>query len=128
MKLVRSLPDRPERVEQEFTLQLGIAGPLSATKGYAAPEVEQTYIRARELCELLGQSNELFPVLRGLWNCYFIRGELRRAYDLAERLAGGPTRRGILCGARSPAAPWVVPCFSSAGLTPRRQLLPGHRP
>jgi len=66
---------------------MAIGGPLTATKGYAAPEVERTYLRARELCERLGRSSELFPALRGLWNCYFTRGELLRGADLAERLA-----------------------------------------
>jgi hypothetical protein len=46
-----------------------------AAKGYAAPEVGRTYNRAWALCEQLGRSAELFPVLRGLWNCYFLRGE-----------------------------------------------------
>ena len=87
LKLVETLPDTPQRVETEFALQMAIGGPLAATKGYAAPEVERTYLRARELCERLGRSSELFPVLRGLWNCYFTRGELLRGADLAERLA-----------------------------------------
>src|SRR5262249_15158576 len=87
LKLVETLPDTPQRVETEFALQMAIGGPLTATKGYAAPEVERTYLRARELCERLGRSSELFPVLRGLWNCYFTRGELLRAGDLAEQLA-----------------------------------------
>jgi class 3 adenylate cyclase/predicted ATPase len=87
LKLVETLSDTPQRVETEFALQMAIGGPLTATKGYAAPEVERTYLRARELCERLGRSSELFPVLRGLWNCYFTRGELLRAGDLAEQLA-----------------------------------------
>ena len=87
LKLVETLPDTPQRVETEFALQMAIGGPLAATKGYAAPEVERTYLRARELCERLGRSSELFPVLRGLWNHYFTRGELLRGGDLAERLA-----------------------------------------
>ena len=42
--------------------------PLSATKGYAAPEVEKAYTRARELCQQVGETPQLFPVLWGLWS------------------------------------------------------------
>jgi predicted ATPase len=38
------------------------------------------------LCDELGRSAELFPVLRGLWNHHMVRGELRRAHDLSARL------------------------------------------
>ena len=54
-----------------------------ATKGYTAPEVGHTYARARELCQQLGDTPQLFPVLRGLWRFYQARGEARTAYELA---------------------------------------------
>jgi predicted ATPase len=101
LELVETLPDAPEHAEEEFALRLAIGGPLIASKGYAAPEVERTYSRAWALCDQLGRSAELFPVLRGLWNCYLLRGELQRAYDLAERLVvlaeeqGAPLRRAL---------------------------------
>jgi hypothetical protein len=41
---------------------------LIATKGYAAPEVEQTYTHARQLCEHLDDASQMFPVLHGLRN------------------------------------------------------------
>jgi predicted ATPase len=86
LALVGNLPDAPERAEEEFALRLAIGGPLIATQGYAVSDVERNYSKAWALCEQLGRSTELFPVLRGLWNCYFVRGELQRAFDLAERL------------------------------------------
>jgi len=36
------------------------------TKGYAAPEVEQTYLRARDLVRKIGDVPQKFPVLFGL--------------------------------------------------------------
>ena len=101
LDLVQTLPDAAERLDEELALRLAIGGPLIATKGIAAPEVERTYSRASALCEQLGRSAELFPVLRGLWNCYFVRGELQRAHELAERLVvlaeeqGAPLRRAL---------------------------------
>jgi predicted ATPase len=44
------------------------------------------HILARELCERLGDPPELFPALWGLWLMHLLRGELRRAYELAEQL------------------------------------------
>ena len=57
-----------------------------ATKGYAAPEVERVYTRAREVCRQMEDSSQLFPVLRGLWIFYLIRVELQTARELAEQL------------------------------------------
>jgi hypothetical protein len=69
-----------------LALRLAVGGPLLATRGHPTPEVERTYSRAWALCDQLGRSAELFPVLRGLWHCYLVRGELQRAHGLAERL------------------------------------------
>jgi predicted ATPase len=55
-------------------------------KGEAAPETERAYTRARVLCEQAGDPPELFPALWGLWLMHLLRGELRTAYELAERL------------------------------------------
>ena len=67
LELLKTLPDTPERAQQELTLQIALGVPLMATKGYAAPEVEQAYARARELCQQVGETPQLFPVLWGLW-------------------------------------------------------------
>ncbi len=68
LELIVTLPDAPEQLEEELALRLAIGGPLMATKGYPAPEVERTYSRAWALCDQLDRSAELFPVLRGLWH------------------------------------------------------------
>jgi class 3 adenylate cyclase/predicted ATPase len=94
LELVATLPDAPDRAEEELALRLAIGGPLIAVKGYPAPEVEETYSRSWALCEQLGRSGELFPVLRGLWNYRLLRGELRLAHDLAERLVGLAEEQG----------------------------------
>jgi tetratricopeptide (TPR) repeat protein len=86
LKLLETLPEGPERIEQELALQMTLAVPLLATKGYPAPEVENTYARARELCLRIDDTPRLFPALRGLWNPKLNRGDLRSAQELAERL------------------------------------------
>ena len=58
---------------------------MSATKGYAAPEVVQVYTRARELCHQVGETPEHFPVL---WNLYVLslaRAEHQTAMELGEQ-------------------------------------------
>ena len=83
--LLQTLPDTPGQAEQELHLQLMLGPALSATQGYAAAEVEQTYTRARTLCDQVGESLPLFPVLTGLWEFYLVRGELPTAQELAEQ-------------------------------------------
>src|SRR5262249_8108229 len=56
------------------------------TKGQAAAEVEQTYSRARQLCEHLEDPHQLCAVLRGLHGYYSNRAELQTAHALGEQL------------------------------------------
>jgi predicted ATPase len=86
LELLKALPDTPERIQQELTLQIILGVPLTVTKGYAAPEVEQIYARARELCQQIGETSQLFPVLRGLAQFYRVRAELKTAREHAEEL------------------------------------------
>ena len=50
LELLATLSETPARVQQELDLQLALGPALMAAKGWAAPEVEQTYARARVLC------------------------------------------------------------------------------
>ena len=86
LDLLQRLPDSAERIQRELLLQLALGPALIAVKGWAAPEVERAYTRTRELCERLGDPPELFPALLGLWAVYYLRAELRDAYELAEQL------------------------------------------
>src|SRR6185369_17292131 len=72
--------------DQELALQVTLAVPLLATKGYSAPEVEATYTRARELCLRARETPRLFTVLCGLWVFNLTRGDLRSAQELAKEL------------------------------------------
>jgi predicted ATPase len=84
--LLQRLPDSPERIQRELLLQLAVAPALMVVKGWASPEVVRAFARARELCERLGDTPEVFPALWGLWNVHWVRGEFRVAYELAEQL------------------------------------------
>jgi tetratricopeptide (TPR) repeat protein len=101
LELIGASPQGVHLDDQELSLQMAIAVPFLATRGYSAPEVERAYRRAAEICDRLGRSKELFPVLRGLWNCHLVRSDLGRARQLAEQVValaedqGEPHRRAL---------------------------------
>lgn len=64
LTLLSTLPDAPERAQQELRLHLALGTSLMATKGYTAREVEHAYSRAGVLSRQLGDSQQLFRVIR----------------------------------------------------------------
>lgn len=86
--VLKTLPDTTHRTRQELDVQITLGPVLMATKGAGAPEVEHTYARARELCQQMGETPQLFPVLYGLWLFHLVRAQLQTARDLGEQLLG----------------------------------------
>ena len=86
LELLRSQPETSERAEREIALLIALGGPLMAVKGRGAPEVEQLYTRAQELCERMGDTPQLFPVVWGLFQFRRARAEIDRAHELGTRL------------------------------------------
>jgi class 3 adenylate cyclase/predicted ATPase len=86
LELLKTLPDTPTRTQHELMLQITLGPALMAAKGWAAPEREQAYARARELCRQVGETPQLVPVLYGLWTFYWMRAEYQAAQELAEQL------------------------------------------
>ena len=82
VELLQTLPDTTERNQRELALQVALGVPLVATKSWAAPEVGTVYLRARELCEEVGDTPELFPTLWGLSALYEVRAEYKMAHAL----------------------------------------------
>jgi predicted ATPase len=67
-------------------MQTTIGPVLMAVKGFGSPDTERAYARARELCQQVGETPQLFPVLHGLWRFYMVRAELQTTRELAEQL------------------------------------------
>ncbi len=86
LQLLPTLPDPGDRNRQELTLQLTSGALLTAVKGYTAPEVEQAYIRARELCARDDNTPELFSALHGLCRFFAVRADNDSARELGEQL------------------------------------------
>ncbi|MBI3797962.1 MAG: AAA family ATPase [Deltaproteobacteria bacterium] len=85
LELLKILPDTPGCAQQELSLQIALGAPLRATKGYAAPEIGAAYTRARQLCQHVGETPQLFPVLWGLWYFYLVRAEYQTARELGQQ-------------------------------------------
>jgi predicted ATPase len=85
LALLAMLPETTARAQQELDLQLALGPALMATKGPAAPEVEETYARARALCRQVGETSHLFPRLHRLSQFYRNRGALATARELGEQ-------------------------------------------
>jgi TOMM system kinase/cyclase fusion protein len=84
--LLKQLEDTPARLQQELECQTALGTALMATRGYAAPEVAQTYSRARELCQQVGDVPQLFSALWGVWYFYAVRPDVRKAAEVAQQL------------------------------------------
>ena len=115
LALLQTLPETPERLQREVTCYIALGASLLATKGYAAPEVGETYTYARQLCQHLEDPHQLFPVLRGLWNYYHVRAELQTAHALGEQLLTLAQQSPGLCHARGGA-----PCLGDDVVLPGR--------
>jgi class 3 adenylate cyclase/DNA-binding winged helix-turn-helix (wHTH) protein/tetratricopeptide (TPR) repeat protein len=84
LELLKTLPETPERIQQELMLQLALGPQLLMIKDHAAEEVEQTFTRAYELCQHV-EGQQHFSALVGLWRFYSARARLQTAHELAER-------------------------------------------
>ncbi len=86
VELLESLPRTPERDQQDLTLHVLIGNSLAVTKGWAAPQVEDVYDRARELCQRTGDTAQLLPVLWGSSQVYILRADVPRHLEIGQRL------------------------------------------
>jgi predicted ATPase len=85
LDLLPALPDNSERIRQELNLLITLGPPLIATKGYAAPEVERLYSRARDLCGQVEETAQLLSVLSGLCTYYMVRPDYQKGSELGEQ-------------------------------------------
>jgi predicted ATPase len=86
LELLQRSPESVRDAEQELGMQVALGTALKATKGFAALDAEQAYVRGLELCRRLGQPPQLFPVLYSLYELYEFRGAFQRARELGEQL------------------------------------------
>jgi predicted ATPase len=88
LEVARKLADPVQSAQQELKLQVALGEPLSATKGYGAPDAGAAYKRAVELCRQVGETRHLFSAMHGLWHFYYGQSEFRTARNLGIELLG----------------------------------------
>ncbi len=92
--LLAKLSEGGERDAREGTLQLVLGGSLAVARGFAHPECEAAYERARVLCDALGDAGQLGLALIGLAILCFTRGEVERGRALAARVLAAAEQSG----------------------------------
>ncbi len=86
LEVLMTLPESAERDRQELALQTTLGPALMATKGYAAPEVGEAYVRARELCDRVGDTKEQFIARWGLSLHRLFCAEYHTSLAMAQQL------------------------------------------
>ena len=76
---LKHVPETEETLMHAIGIRVELGPALMATKGFGAPEVESSYNSAQELCERIGETPQLFPVLWGLWMTNNSRGRHQTA-------------------------------------------------
>ena len=113
VELLKTLPNTPERTQQELPLQIALGRSLAITRGYSASEVEQVYARALELCKQMGETPQLFPMCCG--DCGRSIKTLAQSYQTARELGGAVLRASTTC-TRPVASAGICPLGSGTNL------------
>lgn len=86
LELLKRLDETTERLGQELEFLTTMGPAYQAIKGFGSPEVRQTYMRAQEITQMVGECPQLFPALWGVWYFHAIRPEEKKAKELGEQL------------------------------------------
>jgi class 3 adenylate cyclase/predicted ATPase len=96
LEVLKTNPEATDHAELELALQFDLASSLIVSKGHTSSEVEGAYVKAYELCQQVGETPTLIPVLQGLRRLYALRGDRgdgQRARELGEQLLTLAQRR-----------------------------------
>lgn len=85
-ELLARLEPGAGRDREELSLRLALGPTLQATRGYATPEVEQNYARARQLADTVGSPVQQFQARWGMWLVASHRANADTALELGREL------------------------------------------
>ncbi|HEX2041502.1 MAG TPA: hypothetical protein VHF24_02590, partial [Acidimicrobiales bacterium] len=94
LEVARSLPAGSHRDRRELDVLLPLSSLVAMTKGFAAAEAHELLARALALCEQLGESHEVVPVLWRLVSFHNVSAQLDAARHFADQLLEVATRSG----------------------------------
>jgi class 3 adenylate cyclase/tetratricopeptide (TPR) repeat protein len=86
LELLRQLPEGASRDQLELDLQLALSWSLFVARGVGAPEHELALVRARELCEGMGDNTRLMEVLQALAQVHYAHREFELSRELAVKV------------------------------------------
>ncbi len=86
LELLRAQPASPERDEHELSILMELGPQLTIARGFGAPEMETTYLRAQELAERTEQAEILFRAIWGQWVHYNQVLDFSKASGLLKQL------------------------------------------
>jgi class 3 adenylate cyclase/tetratricopeptide (TPR) repeat protein len=84
IRICEELPSDRERCELEVDLQSAVGASVMAMRGYADPEIEAAYERARRLCSELDTGSRVGYAQVGLAIYYFNSGQLEAGAEQAD--------------------------------------------
>lgn len=117
---LKDLPETREKQQAEFALQITLGNLLIASRGYASPDVATAYSKARQLCQALGDTANLPPVLYGLYVNHMARADYKSALSFGQEflaLAESSRDPAMVVGLRAVG----VPLFFMGMLAEARQ-------
>jgi class 3 adenylate cyclase len=85
--------DERDRLELEFQYALGLA--FRSTKGFVAPEALNAFRRAESLSRDAEKPELQLECLRGIYNYFFVRGQLRDGRPIAEKALAVARETGV---------------------------------
>jgi serine/threonine protein kinase/predicted ATPase len=81
--LFETFEESPKRDDWELQYLTTLAPAYITARGYATPEVGSLLVRAGELCKRIGDQQQQFGIMLGLWEWHIVRAELRVCVELA---------------------------------------------
>ena len=111
LELLKTLPDTPERTQQELTLQIALGRAADRHQRLCRPGSGKSLHPGAGAVQQVGETPQLFPVLWGLW-VFYLRagGHRRRRVSWRSSSSAWPRAcktRLLLC---SPPCARVQPC------------------
>ena len=110
--LLNSLPDTPEARRQELALQVALGRGLIDQVGSASDQGHAAFVRARELCLELGDTDLLLSVLYGLQVYHFSHAEpavvIRYAQEILNLGHSTGRRAAIVVGERVAGSAYLL--------------------
>ena len=87
------LPESDETRRQKLDLLVAKITPVAGARGYSSVEMEELYNEAVALCEVIGNTPQIFPVLYANWVQTYTGGQIGRSVDSAEQMLSQATRQ-----------------------------------